>query len=70
MLVADDSLLSRLGRGDPRLFERMLRVSEPGRRSAAILFADIEASGVLSRRLSSRGYFDLQKLDLWLAGRF
>lgn len=54
-----DSLLSRLGRGDPRLFERMNRVSEPGRRPAGILFADLEASGALSRRLSSRGYFDL-----------
>ncbi|MCB0828467.1 MAG: hypothetical protein KDB62_06635 [Solirubrobacterales bacterium] len=53
------SLLQRLGRGDPRLFERMERVSEPARRSAAILFADLEASGSLSRRLSSRGYFDL-----------
>ena len=29
------------------------------RRPAAILFADLEASGALSRRLSSRGYFDL-----------
>ncbi len=54
-----ESLLNRLGRGDPRLFERMDRVSEPGRRPAAILFADLEASGALSRRLSSRGYFDL-----------
>jgi class 3 adenylate cyclase len=54
-----DSLLSRLGRGDARLFERMDRVSEPGRRPACILFADLEASGALSRRLSSRGYFDL-----------
>ncbi len=54
-----DSLLHRLGRGDPRLFERMDRVSDPGRRSAAILFADLEASGSLSRRLSSRVYFDL-----------
>jgi class 3 adenylate cyclase len=54
-----DSLLARLGRGDERLFERMERVSEPGRRQAAILFADLEASGALSRRLSSRGYFDL-----------
>ena len=42
-----------------RLFERMDRVSEPARRPAAILFADLEASGALSRRLSSRGYFDL-----------
>ncbi|MGB2850069.1 MAG: adenylate/guanylate cyclase domain-containing protein [Solirubrobacterales bacterium] len=53
------SLLLRLGRGDPRMFERMERVSEPGKRAAAILFADLEASGALSRRLSSRGYFDL-----------
>jgi len=57
--VLPDSLLHRLGRGDPQLFERMDRVSEPGRRTAAILFADLEASGVLSRHLSSRGYFDL-----------
>ncbi len=54
-----ESLLNRLGRGDPRLFERMERVSEPARRPAGILFADLEASGALSRRLSSRGYFDL-----------
>ncbi len=54
-----ESLLARLSRGDERLFERMERVSEPGRRPAGILFADLEASGVLSRRLSSRGYFDL-----------
>ena len=54
-----DSLMLRLSRGDPQLFERMDRVSEPGRRTAAILFADLEASGVLSRHLSSRGYFEL-----------
>jgi len=54
-----ESLLNRLGRGDPRLYERMERVSEPGRRPAAILFADLEASGDLSRRLSSRGYFEV-----------
>jgi len=48
-----------LGRGDPRLFERMDRVSDPARRPAGILFADLEASGAHSRRLSSRGYFDL-----------
>ena len=57
--VLPESLLQRLGRGDPELFERMDRVSEPGRRTAAILFADLEASGVLSRHLSSRGYFEL-----------
>ena len=54
-----EGLLHRLGRGDPQLFARMDRVSEPGRRTAAILFADLEASGVLSRHLSSRGYFGL-----------
>jgi class 3 adenylate cyclase len=54
-----EGLLARLGRGDPRLFERMGRVSEPDRRPAGILFADLEASGWLSRRLSSSGYFHL-----------
>ncbi|MGI9083862.1 MAG: adenylate/guanylate cyclase domain-containing protein [Aeromicrobium sp.] len=57
--VLPETLLHRLGRGDPKLFERMDRVSEPGRRQAAILFADLEASGVHSRHLSSRGYFEL-----------
>ena len=57
--MVPESLLQRLGRGDPQLFERMDRVSEPGRRTAGILFADLEASGVLSRHLSSRGYFEL-----------
>ena len=57
--ILPDTLVARLGRGDERLFERMDRVSEPARRPAAILFADLEASGALSRRLSSRGYFDL-----------
>ena len=57
--ILPESLLHRLGRGDPQLFERMDRVSEPGRRQAAILFADLEASGVHSRHLSSQGYFEL-----------
>ena len=54
-----DSLLARLGRGDRGLFERMDSVREPARRPAAILFADLGGSSALSRRLSSRGYFDL-----------
>ncbi len=54
-----ESLMQRLGRGDERLMRRMGRVSDPARRPAAILFADLEASGALSRRLSSRGYFEL-----------
>jgi class 3 adenylate cyclase len=54
-----DSLMHRLARGDRRMYERMERVSAPARRSAAVLFADLEASGDLSRRLSSRAYFEL-----------
>ena len=54
-----DHLLMRLARGDRRAYERMEQISEPARRPAAILFADLEASGVLSRRLSSRSYFEL-----------
>jgi class 3 adenylate cyclase len=54
-----EGLLTRLARGDRRLFERMDRVSEPGKRPAGILFVDLEASGALSRRLPSRGYFEL-----------
>lgn len=52
-------LAARLARGNVATFERMGRLSQPGRRPAAILFADLEASGDLSRRLSSRGYFEL-----------
>ena len=56
---APDSLLARLARGDRAMHERMDAVMVPARRPAGILFADLEASGELSRRLSSRGYFDL-----------
>jgi class 3 adenylate cyclase len=54
-----DVLSARLSRGHAPMYERMLSMSEPTRRSAAILFADLEASGELSRGLSSRAYFDL-----------
>ena len=53
------SILDLLARGDERMFERMSRLMEPGRREAAILFADLQASGTLSRRLSSAAYFRL-----------
>jgi class 3 adenylate cyclase len=56
---APDSLLARMARGDRSMHERMDAVRSPARRAASILFADLEASGELSRRLSSRGYFDL-----------
>ncbi len=52
-------LAARLARGNVATFERMGRLSQPERRPAAIMFADLEASGDLSRRLSSRAYFQL-----------
>lgn len=39
--------------------ERMQRVSRPARRPAALLFADLEASSPLARRLSTASYFAL-----------
>ncbi|HMS62094.1 MAG TPA: adenylate/guanylate cyclase domain-containing protein [Solirubrobacteraceae bacterium] len=45
--------------GDPRHYERMLQVAKAGRRPAAILFADLEASSPLARRLSTASYFAL-----------
>lgn len=48
--------------GDLRHFERMQRVAKPARRPAAILFADLEASTPLARRLSTAGYFRLGRL--------
>ncbi len=39
--------------------ERMQSVSVPARRPAAVLFADLEASSPLSRRLSTAAYFKL-----------
>ena len=45
--------------GDPRHFARMQSVAQPGRRPAAILFADLEASSPLARRLSTASYFAL-----------
>jgi class 3 adenylate cyclase len=56
---APHSLLVRMARGDRAMYERMDAVMVPARRAASILFADLEASGELSRTLSSRGYFDL-----------
>ena len=54
-----ESLLARMARGNRAMHERMDAVRTPARRPASILFADLEASGELSRQLSSRGYFDL-----------
>jgi class 3 adenylate cyclase len=56
---APESLLARMARGNRAMHERMDAVRMPARRPASILFADLEASGELSRQLSSRGYFEL-----------
>jgi class 3 adenylate cyclase len=45
--------------GDLKHFERMQSVAKPARRPAAILFADLEGSSSLARRLSTAGYFAL-----------
>lgn len=45
--------------GDRRHFERMETLAKPARRPAAVLFADLESSSRLSRRLSTTGYFSL-----------
>lgn len=52
-------VVEMLLRGNPEAFERMMRLAEPGRHAAAILFADLQDSGALSRRLSSATYFSL-----------
>ena len=52
-------LVALVTRGNEAMFERMAALVEPGRRTAAVLFADLQASGSLSRRLPSAAYFDL-----------
>jgi class 3 adenylate cyclase len=51
------SVQAMLSRGDDRMFERMAALTEAARRPAAILFCDLEDSGVHSRKLSSTAYF-------------
>jgi class 3 adenylate cyclase len=63
------TLLALVAQGDRGMFERMARLTDPGRREAAVLFADIQSSGELSRHLSSAAYFGLvQKLFTELDG--
>jgi class 3 adenylate cyclase len=52
-------LLAYVARGSEPMFERMVRLRTPARREAAILFADLQASGSLSRRLPSSAFFEL-----------
>lgn len=58
--AASMAVLSTLaGAGDLRHFERMHQVAHPSRRPSAVLFADLEASSALARRLSTASYFSL-----------
>jgi class 3 adenylate cyclase len=58
--AAGMAVLARItAMGDLRHFKRMEQVARPGRRPAAVLFADLEASSPLSRRLSTASYFAL-----------
>jgi class 3 adenylate cyclase len=62
LLYAPDlpaSILLMVTRGDREMFARMARLVDPGRRRAAILFADLQSSTALSRRLPSAAYFRL-----------
>jgi class 3 adenylate cyclase len=51
--------LSLVARGDEAMLNRMAGLIEPGRRKAALLFADLQSSGALSRRLPTAAYFKL-----------
>jgi class 3 adenylate cyclase len=58
------TLLALVARGDAGMFERMARLVQPGRQEAAVMFADLQSSGALSRRLPSATYFELiRELD-------
>jgi class 3 adenylate cyclase len=53
------TIVAMTAMGDVRHFERMQIAAAPSRRPAAILFADLEGSSELSRRLPTATYFDL-----------
>ncbi len=52
-------LATLVARGSEEMFERMARITKPDRRRAAIMFADLQGSSALSRRMSSSAYFSL-----------
>ena len=53
------AVMTLVARGDEQMFERMTHLVEPRRRQAAVMFADLQDSAVLSRRLPSAAYFKL-----------
>ena len=61
--------LAMLATGDASVYERMLGLLEPARRASAILFADLESSTPLGRRMSTHAYFALMRRLAWRADR-
>jgi class 3 adenylate cyclase len=57
--AAPASIVSLITRGNQDMFARMAELLEPARHETAILFADIQASSALARRLSTQRWFDL-----------
>jgi class 3 adenylate cyclase len=53
------AVLGMLALGDAQLFERMAGILEPARRPGAVLFADLENSTPLAKRLATPAYFAL-----------
>ncbi|MGH2756633.1 MAG: adenylate/guanylate cyclase domain-containing protein [Actinomycetota bacterium] len=53
------TVMNLVARGDEELFGRMARLVEPGQRKAVVVFADLQSSALLSRRLPSGAYFKL-----------
>ncbi len=54
-----DTIAAMIAESDPRHLERMQLMARPARRPAAILFADLEGSTALAKRLSTAAYFAL-----------
>src|SRR5690606_38604567 len=51
------SVMALMARGDENMFTRAAELIRPARHQAAVLFADLERSTALSRRLPSAAYF-------------
>lgn len=54
-----ETIAAMVAQGDASHLERMQLVARPAKRPAAILFADLEGSALLARRLSTARYFAL-----------
>jgi len=57
--AAPASIVSLITRGNQGMFARMAELLQPARHETAILFADIQASSSLGRRLSTQRWFEL-----------